>query len=239
MSQPAADPTNALGQALLQALQQLSGASPLAPRPSPHQYDRNDEPTGSVIVSGTGLGLPGANKPVMDPDNALRILRGEQFVDLIPERFRKEMAGKRITRVVKGEDGSGSFEVIESTDDAAKAPAVMMAHIDVTAIAPGLPGSVAPDMYGFLRDDLGFEGVALTDDLADPAITTLSSVPGAAVRAVRAGADMLLVSGPAGDQQAAYVAVLRAVRAGRIPRERVDQAVGRILVAKENYGLIR
>ena len=59
------------------------------------------------------------------------------------------------------------------------------------------------------------------------------------MRAVRAGADMLLVSGPAGDQQAAYVAVLRAVRGGRIPRERVDQAVGRILVAKENYGLIR
>jgi hypothetical protein len=42
----------------------------------------------------------------MDPDNALRILRGEQFVDLIPERFRKEMAGRRITRLVKGEDGS-------------------------------------------------------------------------------------------------------------------------------------
>jgi hypothetical protein len=43
-----------------------------------------------VVVSGTGLGLPGANKPVMDPDNALRILRGEQFIDLIPERFRQQ-----------------------------------------------------------------------------------------------------------------------------------------------------
>ncbi len=46
-------------------------------------------PSGSVVISGTGLGLPGAEKQVMDPDNALRILRGEQFVDLIPERFRK------------------------------------------------------------------------------------------------------------------------------------------------------
>ena len=69
---------------------------------------------------GTGLGLPGGNKAVMDPDNALRILRGEQFVDLIPERFRKEMAAKHITRVVKGDDGSGSFEVIDQTDDVIK-----------------------------------------------------------------------------------------------------------------------
>ena len=64
--------------------------------------------------------MPGADKSVMDPDNALRILRGEQFVDLIPERYRKEMAGKRITRLVKGEDGSGRFEVIEETDDVIK-----------------------------------------------------------------------------------------------------------------------
>jgi hypothetical protein len=65
-----------------------------------------------VVISGTGLGLPGANKPVMDPDNALRILRGEQFVDLIPERFRNLMVNKQITRLVKGEDGSGRFETI-------------------------------------------------------------------------------------------------------------------------------
>jgi hypothetical protein len=59
-------------------------------------------PAGSVIITGTGLGLPGANKPVMDPDNALRILRGEQFIDLIPERFRKrDGLDKRITRLVK------------------------------------------------------------------------------------------------------------------------------------------
>jgi beta-N-acetylhexosaminidase len=92
---------------------------------------------------------------------------------------------------------------------------------------------------GLLRDELGFEGVALTDDLADPAITRLYGVPEAAVEAVRAGADMLLISGPPGDQQAAYAAVLRAARSGRISRARLDRAVGRILVAKRNYGLIR
>ena len=90
-----------------------------------------------------------------------------------------------------------------------------------------------------LRDELGFEGVALTDDLADPAITALYPVGEAAVDAVRAGADMLVISGPPGDQQTAFVAVLRAARSGRIPRARLDRAVARILVAKRNYGLIR
>jgi acyl transferase domain-containing protein len=104
--QPATESLDALAQTLAQLLQ-TNGQS--APR---RAYDRNETPLGSVVISGTGLGLPGANKSVMDPDNALRILRGEQFVDLIPERFRKLMVDKQITRIVKGEDGSGRFETI-------------------------------------------------------------------------------------------------------------------------------
>jgi malonyl CoA-acyl carrier protein transacylase len=83
-------------------------------------YNRTYPPLGSVVISGTGLGLPGAEKSVMDPDNALRILRGEQFVDLIPERFRKKMVNKNITRVVKSADGGGSFATIDDTDDVIK-----------------------------------------------------------------------------------------------------------------------
>ncbi|MFN8443174.1 MAG: SDR family NAD(P)-dependent oxidoreductase [Caldilineaceae bacterium] len=120
MPQPTFDlgNNNVLGQALLQAFQQLAGNVQGNPRPS--IYDRNESPLGSVVISGTGLGLPGANKPVMDPDNALRILRGEQFVDLIPERFRKQMAAKHITRLVKSDDGGGSFESITDTDEVIK-----------------------------------------------------------------------------------------------------------------------
>jgi beta-N-acetylhexosaminidase len=81
--------------------------------------------------------------------------------------------------------------------------------------------------------------VAITDDLADPAITADSSVPEAAIRALRAGADMLYISGSSSDQQAAYVAVLRAAQRGQIPRRRLDEAVGRILQAKKRFGLIR
>ena len=90
-----------------------------------------------------------------------------------------------------------------------------------------------------LRREMHFKGVAMTDDLADPGITTLHTVPDAAVLALRAGADALYISGDPGDQQAAYVAVLRAVQRGRIPRRRLDEAVGRVLLAKQDYGLIR
>ncbi|MCC7162636.1 MAG: SDR family NAD(P)-dependent oxidoreductase [Anaerolineae bacterium] len=83
-------------------------------------HDRNETPSGSIIISGTGLGLPGAEKSVMDPDNAMRILRGEQFVDLIPERFRKAILAKRVTRLFKSEDGSGRFETITNPDDVVK-----------------------------------------------------------------------------------------------------------------------
>ena len=63
-------------------------------------------------------------------------------------------------------------------------------------------------------------------------------MPEAAVQALRAGADMLYISGPPGDQQAAYVALLRAARGDADLRARVDEAVGRILLAKQQYGLI-
>jgi beta-N-acetylhexosaminidase len=91
---------------------------------------------------------------------------------------------------------------------------------------------------GLLKRELRFEGIAIADDLADPPISALEKVPDAAVTALKAGADMLYVSGSTGDQQAAYVAVLRAVRSGEIPRARVDDALVRILSVKRDYGLI-
>jgi beta-N-acetylhexosaminidase len=102
-----------------------------------------------------------------------------------------------------------------------------------------VPGSLSSLVDSqLLRRELHFKGVAMTDDLADPAITTLETVPDAAVKAIRAGADMIYISGTAGDQQAAYIAVLRAVQRGRVPRARLDEAIGRILLGKQDYRLI-
>ena len=92
---------------------------------------------------------------------------------------------------------------------------------------------------GLLKRELRFKGVAIADDLADPPVSALSDVPEAAVTALKAGADMLYVSGSAGDQQAAYVTVLRATRSGEITRNRLNDALVRVLSVKRDYGLIQ
>ncbi|MFL5855808.1 MAG: glycoside hydrolase family 3 N-terminal domain-containing protein [Solirubrobacteraceae bacterium] len=91
---------------------------------------------------------------------------------------------------------------------------------------------------GLLRKRLHFGGLALTDDLADPGVSSFEQIPDAAVHAVKAGADMVYISGDLGDQEAAYSAVLNAVRAGQIPEARVRQSLLRVLVAKGGYNLL-
>jgi beta-N-acetylhexosaminidase len=119
-------------------------------------------------------------------------------------------------------------------------PAVLLSHALYPMSDFTRPGSLTPEIVTrLLRDELGFQGVAITDDLADPAITSAYSVPDAAVEALQAGADLVFISGPVGDQQAAYAAVLAAARRGDIPRRRLSAALLRALEAKEDYGLIR
>jgi beta-N-acetylhexosaminidase len=122
----------------------------------------------------------------------------------------------------------------------AGALAVVLSHalyaMDDFTTPGSLSHKVATDL---LRGQLHFRGVAITDNLEEPAITGDYSVPEAAVDALGAGADMLYISGPASDQQAAYVAVLRAVQRHQLPSARLDEAVGRILQVKKQLGLIR
>jgi beta-N-acetylhexosaminidase len=118
-------------------------------------------------------------------------------------------------------------------------PAVLMSHGLYATDDFVTPGSLSRSlMTEVLRDELGFMGIAITDDLADPPITALSSISDAAVRAIDAGADLLYISGPAGEQQAAYVALLRAVREGEISRDRLNEALLRNLAVKRDYGLV-
>ena len=71
-----------------------------------------------VAITGAALGLPGT-KHIFDDTNIGRLLRGEQFIDAIPLRFRQEMLDKHITRLVKNENG-GSFETITDVTDVIK-----------------------------------------------------------------------------------------------------------------------
>lgn len=101
------------------------------------------------------------------------------------------------------------------------------------------PGSLSRAIATtLLRDELRFGGIAITDDLADPAVTALTSIPDAAVQAIQAGADVVQISGPPEAQVAAYEAVLAAVRRGRIDRARLEAAVLRNLSTKFDYGLV-
>lgn len=119
-------------------------------------------------------------------------------------------------------------------------PAVLLSHALYPMNDFTKPASLSkPIVTDLLRDEIGFAGVAITDDLADPAITTSYPVPKAAVMALNAGADMLFISGSPGDQQAAYSAVLRAVERGSVSPARLDEAVLRDLHAKFDYGLIK
>jgi beta-N-acetylhexosaminidase len=89
-----------------------------------------------------------------------------------------------------------------------------------------------------LRGELRFSGVAIADDLSQPAITTSMSVAAAAVQAIVAGSDMVYISGPQPGQEAAYRALVHAARTGRISRARLDEAVTRVLTLKREYGLV-
>lgn len=107
------------------------------------------------------------------------------------------------------------------------APAVMIGHLDVSSLAPGVPTSLAPEAYELLRDDLGFEGVAITDSLGMGAVLTPGRRP--AVEALAAGADLLLM--PANTPETHGV-VTRALKSGELDRDRVEEAAARVVAVQ-------
>ena len=114
---------------------------------------------------------------------------------------------------------------------------VMVGHLVYPAIDPGRSASLSRDAINMLRADLGFDGVVVTDDLAMAGATGGGTVADAAVKAVGAGADLLVISSAPQEQADAYVAVVEAVRSGEIPRSRLEESVGRLLAVKETYDL--
>lgn len=119
---------------------------------------------------------------------------------------------------------------------AAGAEMVMVGHISLPKITGGsTPASLSPKVIeGLLRGELGFSGVVVTDALNMGAVAGHYSSGEAAVLAVKAGDDMLLM--PA-DPQAAYNAVLSAVKSGAIPESRIDASAAKILALKRKYDL--
>jgi beta-N-acetylhexosaminidase len=119
----------------------------------------------------------------------------------------------------------------------AGAPIVMVGHLVYPAIDPERPASLSPEAVGMLRGELGFDGVVVTDDLAMAGATSGGPPYRAAVEAVKAGADLLIISSPPQQQADAYDAVVAAVKSGEIARKRIEASVERILKVKADYSL--
>jgi beta-N-acetylhexosaminidase len=120
----------------------------------------------------------------------------------------------------------------------AGAPAIVLSNAFYAAYDPVTPASLTSEIATtLLREQLRYQGLAITDDLSSGAIRGGEGAAESAVRALAAGADMVYVSDPA-DAAAARTALLKAVQADAIPQERIDDAVGRVLELKRRQGLL-
>ena len=115
----------------------------------------------------------------------------------------------------------------------AGADAVLVSHNVVLCMDDERPASLSPEVVKLLREDLGFDGAAVTDDMGMGAVGQYTDAATAAVMAVNAGNDLIISS----DLPNQYQAVLSAVESGEIPAERLNEAVYRVLRWKRNIGI--
>ncbi len=114
---------------------------------------------------------------------------------------------------------------------------IMTAHVAVPQVTaePGVPATLSPKILtDLLRDSLGFGGLIVTDAMEMGGITTKFWTGLAAIRALQAGADMLLLPP---DNDVAINEVVRAVQRGDIPQDRIDRSVERVLMIKTRLRL--
>ncbi len=114
------------------------------------------------------------------------------------------------------------------------ADAIMISHNTVLCMDTEYPASLSKNVHAILRNELGFDGVILTDDLSMDAVADIYTDGEAGVLAFEAGNDIICCS----ELEENYSAILEAVRSGRISEERLDESVERILALKAGLGLI-
>ncbi|MBR1586077.1 MAG: glycoside hydrolase family 3 protein [Clostridia bacterium] len=120
---------------------------------------------------------------------------------------------------------------------AAQAEMIMVSHAPSKAAGDGLPASLSPIVITqWLREELGFTGVVITDSLRMGAITSAYKPGQAAVRALQAGADLLLLPT---DADAAVNSILKAIDAGELTVERIDESTARVLALKIERNIIQ
>ncbi|WP_354698711.1 Beta-hexosaminidase [Paraconexibacter sp. AEG42_29] len=114
------------------------------------------------------------------------------------------------------------------------APALVVSNALYAAYDGVTPATLLPEVPALARR-MGFRGVVVSGNLAVTVLATGGTIADAAVDALKAGCDLLWIPGDAGDQEAAYRAVVRAVRTGAIPRKRVRSALAHVTALKRKY----
>ncbi len=118
------------------------------------------------------------------------------------------------------------------------AEVIMIGHILLPKIDSTYPASVSEKIIsGLLREQLDYEGIIITDDMTMKAILNTTEISEAAVSAVKAGNDIVLVARDYANIKKAKDAILHAIEAGEITEQRIDESVKRILSIKKKYNL--
>ncbi|CDC74258.1 MULTISPECIES: glycoside hydrolase family 3 N-terminal domain-containing protein [environmental samples] len=112
--------------------------------------------------------------------------------------------------------------------------AVLVSHNIMTAVDDTLPASLSPAVHQLLREELGFDGVVMTDDLAMDAVAAYSESGAVAVMALQAGNDLVLTT----DYRTQISKVLEAVETGTLSIDTIDTACRRVLTWKQTLGLL-
>lgn len=112
--------------------------------------------------------------------------------------------------------------------------AVLVSHNIMAAVDPDLPASLSPAVHDLLREELGFTGVAMTDDLAMDAVAAYAQDGAVAVMALEAGNDLIITT----DYRTQIPKVLEAVENGTLSMDTIDTACRRVLTWKQALGLL-
>ena len=118
---------------------------------------------------------------------------------------------------------------------AAGADSILVSHNIVNSIEEGVPASISYNAHNILREDLGFSGVIMTDDMGMDAMLEYGSEEDTAVLAVEAGNDMIITT----DYNVQRQAIIAAVNSGRITEDRINESVRRIFKWKYNIGIMK
>lgn len=113
-------------------------------------------------------------------------------------------------------------------------PAVLVCHNIVRCMDPDLPASLSPEVHRILREELNFDGVVMTDDLAMEAVAEYAGEGTAAVMALQAGNDLVVTA----DYRSQIPRTIEAVENGTLPEEVVDAACLRVLRWKVELELL-